>query len=81
MGDGHKRDGGNIGLGVVGAVALVLCCAVPLLLLTAGSGVLADVASYFGYAWILVPMLLIGLVIHLLRRRQSPLTSAKKEQR
>lgn len=69
MGDGHKRDGGNIGLGVIGAVALVLCCAVPLLLLTAGGGVLAVVASYFGYAWISVPILLAWLVIYLLRRR------------
>ncbi len=69
MGDDHKSDGGNIGLGVIGAVALVLCCAVPLLLLAAGGGMLAVVASYFGYAWILVPVLLAGLAIYVLRRR------------
>ena len=69
MGDGQKRDGGNIGLGVIGAVALVLCCAAPLLLLSAGGGVLAAVASYFGYAWVLVPVLLAGLVIFVWRQR------------
>lgn len=69
MGDDRRSDGGNIGLGVIGAVALILCCAVPLLLLTAGGGVLAAIASYFGYVWILVPALLVGLAIYVLRRR------------
>ncbi|MAW86277.1 MAG: hypothetical protein CMJ42_07095 [Phyllobacteriaceae bacterium] len=66
MGDDRKSDGGNIGLG---AVALVLCCVAPLLLLTAGGGVLTAIASYFGYAWILVPVLLAVLAIYVLRRR------------
>ncbi|MDV2968089.1 hypothetical protein RZ532_19015 [Nitratireductor aquimarinus] len=65
----RKSDGGKIGLGVFGAVALILCCDAPLLLLTAGGGVLAAIASYFGYAWILVPVLLVGLAIYVLRRR------------
>ncbi|MHA7882122.1 hypothetical protein [Nitratireductor rhodophyticola] len=66
MGDDRKSDGGNIGLG---AVALVLCCVAPLLWLAAGGGALTIVASYLGYAWVLVPVLLAGLVIYVLRRR------------
>lgn len=47
----------------------MLCCLVPLLLLSSGGVVVAVLTSYLGYAWVALPVLFAGLAVWLLLRR------------
>jgi len=62
-------DPSHEGLGLIGGAVAVLCCRVPLLLLSSGGVVLAALAGYLGYAWIALPILFAGMAAYLLLRR------------
>ena len=62
-------DPSHVSLGLIGGAVAVLCCLVPLLLVSSGGVVLAALASYLGYVWIALPILVAGLAAYLLLRR------------
>lgn len=68
-------DPSHVSLGLVGAAIAVLCCLAPLLLLSSGGILVSTLAGFLNYAWIALPVLLIGLTAWLLWRCSRPRNS------